>query len=101
MRIILLLAAAKLVPEVLIIFISATRFLPAHFALLPGLLVNSKSTGVRLGKACSSAIAYKITLREKFHEFMFAVTGDGAGVAYPSRRVWLGGYGRGWIAGQT
>jgi hypothetical protein len=79
-RIIQVLATAELVSKVLVVFVASGWFLGAH-ARLAGLLVDSESARRSRREAGCAAVTFKVPLCKQLHEAVFAMTGDGTGVA--------------------
>jgi hypothetical protein len=79
-RIILLTTATESVPEVVVVRV-AGRWLLRVSAFPPGLQIITECTGRGRREARCSAVTDEVALVEQLHQGVFAVAGDGAGVA--------------------
>lgn len=101
MRIVVLAAAAEPVPEVLVVLVALRRLLSGHTSFLASRGVHAQGAWCGFGEARGSAVADEVALVEELDEGVFAVAGDGAGVADGGGDIWIGGVDRRRIAIQT
>jgi len=91
MRIVVLAAATEPVLEVLVVLVGLCWLFPSNLAPSLGVCIEAKRTGCHIGYSRSAAITYEVALVEKLHQCVFAMAGDGTGIAYGSWGVLLGG----------
>jgi hypothetical protein len=91
MRVIITLAAAETVLEVLVVFVVRVSRLGVDLTLSVGLWIYAQCTWRGGWETRCTAIAGEVSLVEKFHQCMFAVALYRAGVAHAGCVVRVGG----------
>jgi hypothetical protein len=100
-RVVIALAAAEAVPEVLVVLVVGVRLLRMDASLSVGLRVDAQVAGARLGESRGAAVACKVPLSEDLDEGVLAVALDRAGVADTGGIVGIRGVGGRRIASQA
>lgn len=100
-RVIIALAAAEPIPEVMVVLVVGIWLLRVHATLGARLLIDAQVAGARGWEARGTAVAGEVALGKNFDESVLAVALDGAGVADAGRVVGRFRVGGWWVAGQT
>lgn len=100
-RVIVALAPAEAIAEVLIVFVVGVSLLRVDAALGVGFRIDAQAARARCGIARGTAIAGEVALVENLNEGVLAVAGNRTGIADASRVIGIGKLLGRWVAGEA
>lgn len=100
-RVIIALAAAETVLEIVVVLVIGIRLFGMNVALGIGFAIDAQGAWTGRWDARRSAIAGEVSLLEDLDKSVLAMAGDGARVAHARRSPTVSSFGRRRVAGQT
>lgn len=100
-RVVVALANAKPVAEVLIVFVVGSRLLRVDVTFGVGRRIQSQGARAGRRQTCRATVASEVALGEDFDELVFAVTLYRTRIADSCSIVWIGRVGGKGVAGKT